>query len=259
MNELSLFSGAGGGLLAAKYMLGWRTVGYIEWERYPQKVIAQRIKDGLLDKAPIFGDIRTFISEGYAAQYKGLVDVITAGFPCQPFSKSGKMLSKQDSRNMWPATCQTIKIVKPSYIFLENVSGIISCGYIGDVLKNLSEAGYNAKWLTLGGAETGSVCNGERLWLLAVKADCPMQESMDFQKHIIPYSKESCRRQYSGAISAMLLQDDYSNIKRNPDEVARGMDRLKAIGNGQDPIVAATAWNILTNGNSLKEEPINMR
>lgn len=74
MRELSLFSGAGGGLLASKHLLGWTTVGYVEIEEYPQKVVAQRIKDGLLDAAPIFGDIKRFISEGYAESYKGMVD-----------------------------------------------------------------------------------------------------------------------------------------------------------------------------------------
>ena len=246
MNELSLFSGAGGGLLATKHLLGWKTIGYVEFEEDCQKTLAQRIKDGLLDEAPIFTDIRSFTDSGFAELYKGITDVISGGFPCQPFSTSGKQRGEKDSRNMWPSTCQVIKIIKPKFVYLENVPGLISCGYIGDVLKDLSEAGYNAKWITLGGGETGSICNGERIWILAVKANGPMLESMDFQKYIKPYSEESCRRQFTGAIGSMLSQNDYSGVKRNPDAVARGMVRLKAIGNGQDPIVAATAWKILT-------------
>jgi DNA (cytosine-5)-methyltransferase 1 len=69
LNELSLFSGAGGGLLGTK-LLGWKTIGYVENNEYCQKVILQRIKDGILDSPPIFGDIRKFISEGYAESYQ---------------------------------------------------------------------------------------------------------------------------------------------------------------------------------------------
>src|SRR3990167_11417581 len=98
MRELSLFSGAGGGLLGSK-LLGWNCVGYVESNEYCQKVLRQRIADGFLDAAPIFGDIRKFISEGYAASYQGMVDVVTAGFPCQPFSISGKGFGKDDHRN----------------------------------------------------------------------------------------------------------------------------------------------------------------
>ena len=85
MRELSLFSGAGGGLLGTKHLLGWTTIGYVEWEDYCQKVLAQRIKDGWLDEAPIFGDIRAF-NDKWAERYRGLVDVISAGNTkdCQP-------------------------------------------------------------------------------------------------------------------------------------------------------------------------------
>jgi len=81
MRELSLFSGAGGGLLATKYLLGFRTVGMVEYDPYCQRVLMQRQADGLLDQCPIFGDIRDFIKEGWAGSYAGMVDIITAGFP----------------------------------------------------------------------------------------------------------------------------------------------------------------------------------
>ena len=88
MKELSLFSGAGGGVLGTK-LLGWEAIGYVEYNEYCQQVIAQRIEDGFLDEAPIFSDVRAFLSEGYAESYQGMVDVVTAGFPCQPFSIAG--------------------------------------------------------------------------------------------------------------------------------------------------------------------------
>jgi len=80
LRELSLFSGIGGGLLGTK-LLGWRAIGYVEFNPYCQQVLQQRIRDGYLDDAPIFGDITEFIEEGYAEAYAGYTDVITAGFP----------------------------------------------------------------------------------------------------------------------------------------------------------------------------------
>jgi DNA (cytosine-5)-methyltransferase 1 len=167
LNELSLFSGGGGGLLASKYYLGFKTIGYVEFEDYCERVLRQRIKDGLLDHAPIFSDIRSFIDYGYAESYKNMVDVVTGGPPCQGFSVAGKQLAEKDERNMWPAMCRVIEIVEPRFVLVENVPGLISCGYIGNVLKDLSEIGYDAKWQTLSAKETGACHKRDRLWVLA--------------------------------------------------------------------------------------------
>lgn len=137
MRELSLFTGAGGGVLGSK-LLGHQIVGYVEYEKYCQEIIKQRIADGILDAAPIFGDIRRFISEGYAEAYKDVVDVVTGGFPCQPFSVAGKQKGSTDERDMWPATFSCIQIIRPKYVFIENVPGLLNarsstclCGWPG--------------------------------------------------------------------------------------------------------------------------------
>lgn len=125
IKELSLFTGAGGGLLGTM-LLGWEPIGYVENNKYCQRAIAARIKDGYLPEAPIFCDIQTFNRDGYAESYQGMVDVITAGFPCQPFSVAGQRKGAADERNMWPATLRCIQIVRPKYVFLENVRGLLS-------------------------------------------------------------------------------------------------------------------------------------
>ena len=149
-----------------------------EYDKYCQKVLQQRQKDELLDKCPIFGDINEFIREGYARSYQGLVDVITAGFPCQPFSVAGRKKGIDDSRNMWPQTIEVIRIVKPEYIFLENVPGLLSSKsgvdeitgrpvlYIATIFRDLVETGYNAVWRTLGANEIGAPHRRNRLWIL---------------------------------------------------------------------------------------------
>lgn len=117
MNELSLFTGAGGGLLGSK-LLGWRTIGYVEKNDYCQRIIKRRIADGILDNAPTFGDIQTFISEGYAESYKGMVDVITGGDPCQDNSAAAPFGSPQ--RSLGREFIETIRIIDPRYVFREN-------------------------------------------------------------------------------------------------------------------------------------------
>ena len=165
--ELSLFSGAGGGLLGTHCLMGWQTIGYVEINDYCQRVIAQRIKDGYFDKAPIFSDIKTFISEGYAASYQGLVDVITAGFPCQPFSVAGKKRGKDDERNLWPETREVIRLVRPRFVLLENVPGLLAHQYFGTILNELAESGYCVSWRCLSAAEVGAPHKRDRVWIVA--------------------------------------------------------------------------------------------
>ena len=167
MKCLSLFSGAGGGDLAHQHLLGFETVGYVEWGTYCQQVLAQRIKDGFLDEAPIFGDIDEFIESGAAKKYAGFVDVVTAGFPCQPFSVAGKKKGQDDERNKWPQTLQCIRDVRPRYAFLENVPGLINSGYFGEILSSLAQAGYDARWIVLGADDVDAPHRRKRLWILA--------------------------------------------------------------------------------------------
>jgi len=174
MRELSLFSGAGGGLLATKHLLGWETIGYVEWDKYCQKVLRQRILDGYLDNAPIFGDIREFLDTGCAELYQGVTDVISAGFPCQPFSVAGKQAGKDDPRNMWPQTRDTIRTVRPRYVLLENVPGLLSHTYIYTILSDLAQAGYDAKWTVLGADDVGAPHRRKRWWCQAELVN-PMQ------------------------------------------------------------------------------------
>lgn len=129
MKELSLFTGAGGGLLGTK-LLGWTHIGYVEKNEYCQRIIRARIDDGIINKAPIFTDVREFIQSGAARQYRGIADVVTAGFPCQPFSVAGKQAGEEDPRNMWPETIAVIRAVQPKYAFLENVPGLLAHEYI---------------------------------------------------------------------------------------------------------------------------------
>jgi len=168
MNELSLFTGYGGFSLGLRLAgLDVRTVGYVEIDPYCQAVIQQRILDGFLDDAPIFPDIRAF--DG--TQYRGLVDIITAGFPCQPHSVAGQRRGAEDERNLWPDTLRIIREVGPRFAVLENVPGLlVEPGYAGTVVGELAEAGYDCIWDCVSAAEVGAPHLRYRWWCLAYPA-----------------------------------------------------------------------------------------
>lgn len=254
LRELSLFSGAGGGLLASQYLKGWQTVCYVEWDKYCQQVIQARIRDGLLHDAPIWDNVNTF--DG--SPWRGLVDVISAGFPCQPFSELGQRKSTDDPRNGWPSTIRIIREVQPGYVFLENVRGLLSAvdksadepiPYFGTILRDLSESGYDARWRLLSAAECGAPHKRDRVWIVA------NANGSRFQKNNTEnwLCTEATDQRHSGQLAAMGDAAVWSDTC--PDGafpmgvgngVANGVGRLKAAGNGQVPIVAATAWNMLT-------------
>ena len=255
MNELSLFSGAGGGLLGTK-LLGWRSVGYVENNTYCQQILAQRIEDGFLDEAPIFGDIDEFIESGAAKKYKGYVDVVTAGFPCQPFSVAGKKTGQDDERNKWPQTIQCIRDLGPRlrYALLENVPGLLNSGYFGEILTSLAEAGFDARWCVLGADDVGAPHRRKRLWILAdsrQQSEGPKKTRSGSE----PINSDSSRfKSASRDRSPNSSEDSHwwptePNVGRVANGVASRNDRLKAIGNGQVPAVAATAWKILSEPN----------
>jgi len=116
VNELALFAGAGGGILAG-HLLGWRTVCAVEIEDYPRRVLLQRQADGLLPRFPIWDDICTFDGKPWA----GKVDVVTGGFPCQDISAAGKGKGLDGERSgLWGEMARVICEVRPRYAFIEN-------------------------------------------------------------------------------------------------------------------------------------------
>lgn len=245
MRELSLFSGAGGGLLGTK-LLGWETIGYVEFNDYCQRVLKQRILDGIFDKAPIFSDIRVFISEGYAESYKGMVDVITAGFPCQPFSVAGKGLGVDDPRNMWQSTKDCISIIQPEYCFLENVPGLLAHGYIRRIFGDLAEMGYDAKWGTFPASAFGYGHERERFFIIAYSHEYRLEMfSKQCRKAEKVYNPPSNSSPSYFTAKRVYGLPDCKSIRRG-DGVANRSHRVKAAGNGQCSTVVEKAWKILT-------------
>ena len=141
LTHLSLFSGYEGfGLGLRLAGLPIQTIGYVEIDEYCQKLLQARIRDGFLDWAPIIRDVR----RADFGRLAGLVDLITAGFPCQPHSAAGLRAGAADERNLWPATLGAIRDVGPRWVLLENVPGILANGYAGTVVGELAALGYDS-------------------------------------------------------------------------------------------------------------------
>jgi DNA (cytosine-5)-methyltransferase 1 len=238
--------------LLGTHLLGWRPVGYVEWNDYCQRVIAARIRDGIFPVAPIFTDVREFAQSGAADQYRGIADVVTAGFPCQPFSLGGKQLGEADERNMWPATADVIRRVRPRFVLLENVTGLIVSGYIGTVLGDLAAMGLDARWGVLGGHHIGAAQRRERVWIFAYA-----KGERRNARNLLEASEERGSPQPDRGLPRLVKPQSWRPSDKGAhsecglpglaDGVPSSVDRLKASGNGQIPGVVALAYAVLSN------------
>ena len=162
MNELALFAGAGGGILGG-HLLGWRTVCAVEWEPYPASVLVARQNDKILPSFPIWDDVQTF--DGHP--WRGIVDVVSGGCPCQDISAAGKGAGIDGERSgMWGEMARIIHEVRPRFVFVENSPMLTSRG-LGRVLGDLATMGFDARWGVLGAANVGANHQRDRIWIVA--------------------------------------------------------------------------------------------
>lgn len=163
INVLSLCSGAGGLDLGVKLAIpDARTVCYVEIEAYACEVLASRMEEGRLDSAPIWTDLKTFRSE----PWRGVVDLVIGGYPCQPFSLAGKRLGEHDPRHLWPDVARIVRELNPTACIFENVSGHVSKG-LRDVRCELESMGYRVEAEIVRAEEVGAPHRRERVFISA--------------------------------------------------------------------------------------------
>jgi len=236
MNELALFAGAGGGILGGK-LLGWRTICAVEFDAYAASVLLARQNDGLLEPFPIWNDVRTFDGR----PWRGSIGVVSGGFPCQDISAAGKGAGIEGERSgLWMEMARIIDEVRPSFALVENSPLLTSRG-LGRVLGDLAEMGFDARWGVLGASDIGAPHKRERMWIVA------------YSERNEQSRKESCDRKngrMGRIIKSISWNRDCESALREfrgmDDGMAYGVERTDTIRNGQVPIVAATAWRILS-------------
>jgi len=276
MRELALFAGAGGGILGG-LLLGWRTVCAVEIDPYARSILLARQRDGILQRFPVWDDVRTF--DGLP--WRGHVDVISGGFPCQDISCAGKGAGLDGERSgLWSEFARIISEVRPRYAFIENSPMLVVRG-LDRVLADLAAMGLDAEWGIVSAADVGAPHLRERLWIVAdadshgcVRPDLLLQPGHQRQRCRVaarrgktpadassnglegplhmgdgaPPNGHDARRALAGGAVPSGWQGDHPEpgILGMDDGLADWRNRIKALGNGQVPRVAATAWRILS-------------
>ncbi len=166
MNELALFAGAGGGILGG-HLLGWKTICAVEWEPYAASVLVARQNDKILPPFPIWDDVQTFDGK----PWRGIVDVVSGGFPCQDISAAGKGVGIEGKRSgMWKHMARIIEEVQPAYAYIEN-SPMLRTRGLGVVLQDIAKMGFDAEWGIVSAADAGAPHRRDRIWILATNTN----------------------------------------------------------------------------------------
>ncbi len=236
MRELHLFAGIGGGILGG-LLLGHQCVGAVEIDPYCRQVLEARQLEGLLPPFPILEDVRAF--DGTA--WRGRVDVVAGGFPCQPWSSAGKRLGARDPRHLWPEMARIIGEVRPRYAFLENVS----LAAFEQPFADLSAMGYRVPpALCLSAGDLGAPFSRKRWWLLAADADQVRQPALavDDQVAWAPVASRVLETSRGWEVPASRLRRLVSGLPDGLDSRGEARARVGALGNAQVPAVAAAAF-----------------
>jgi len=237
VNELALFAGAGGGILGGK-LLGWRTVCAVEFNPYAASVLAQRQNEGLLPAFPVWDDVRTF--DGHP--WRGRVDVVSGGFPCQDISAAGKGGGIDGARSgLWREMARIIGEIQPRFVLVEN-SPMLTVRGLGRVLGDLAQMGFDARWGVLGAAHVGAPHLRERIWILA-DADGSYSDGWRSALQVGRFGRPS--KVADDGDGKGVEWPAKSPVGILADGVAARVEQLTALGNGQVPAVAAAAWRML--------------
>lgn len=304
LNELALFAGAGGGILGS-HLMGWNTVCAVERDAYAAQILAQRQNDGILPPFPIWSDVCSFDGK----PWRGIVEVISGGFPCQDISAAGKGAGIDGARSgMWVEMARIIGEVRPQFVFVENSPMLVSRG-LARVISDLAKMGYDAQWARLSASNFGAPHQRDRIWIVAhaksvglntkglsigEKSEKPLlgvnsenvgntrserfnargNNNSEYDRDVVGATSKNTAALpntssvgLSGSGKSWFSSDPAENhegqtnrtfyecvghiwgiesrLGRVANGVAHRVDRLKAIGDGQVPVVAKSAFEYL--------------
>lgn len=270
---IALAAGAGG--LELGVSLGipdYRTVCFVERDAYAAASLVARMEDAALDEAPIWSDLATFDGK----PWRGRVDFLTAGYPCQPFSNAGKRLGEKDPRHLWPHVRRILGEVQAPFLFAENVFGHVSLG-LENVRKDLHAMGYEVEAGLFTAAEVGAPHIRKRLFILAYADN---EKLRDLARHVgkgwenlhcggqVPVRDSTCNNRMDASLyggdgkAASIFPPDAGEfdsweswlrvrpelqpaISRSAPGLAYKLDRYRLTGNGVCPLAAGYALGTL--------------
>lgn len=279
---ISLCAGVGGldlGLHLAEP--GYRTVGYVERNSFAAATLVARMADASLAAAPVWDDLRSFDGQ----PWRGRVHIVSAGYPCQPFSLAGDRRGEDDPRHLWPEVARIVAEVGPEWCFFENVPGHLSLG-LQDVARDLQGMGYRVAACVVSAAEVGASHLRDRLFILAHadvqklgqhglpdpqpgraeadegraaiwQTDGAEERGLQLDRPVGSDAGDGLDSAFPGIFPPLpgafakwgaLLADRPDlkpGIQRLDDGLATRMDRTAAAGNGVVPLAAARAWRML--------------
>lgn len=277
MRELHLFAGIGGGILGSM-LLGHEPVAAVEINPYCRQVLKARQDDGSLPRFPIFEDVKAF--DGH--EWRGKVDVISGGFPCQDISLAGEGKGLSGDRSgLWFEMLRVVRAVEPLFVFVENAAALRHRG-LDSVLQGLAESGFDAEWSLLSAASIGAVHRRDRMWILGAHpdrtaralADASFREDFLGARRVLEAQISRTLGGHSASVSrgedvavagsSGLPQRQGQEAERALSAIGRSswwasepsvgrvvdghpgrVDRLKALGNAQVPLCAAVAFEQL--------------
>jgi len=240
LKMLDLFSGIGGMSLAAEWTGQIETVAFCEIAEYPQKVLRKHWPD-----VPIFQDIKTLtkqslIEMGVIDDGVRGIDIVSGGFPCQPFSCAGKRRGKEDDRYLWPEMLRVIQEVHPIWIVGENVANLVNLG-IEICLSDMENIGYLGGVLQIPACSVGARHRRERVFIVAY-SNSKRWDSLekDKQNRLSEINIQASFQRFDDKTHIPidihgLLSKPSSGVLRNDDGLPEALDRLKCLGNAVVP------------------------
>ena len=260
LKHLDLFSGIGGFSLGLEATGGFETVAFCDYDSYCQKILRKH-----WPWVTIYDDIKELNHEKLNSNGHTKIDIVTGGYPCQPFSVAGRQQGEKDPRHVWPEYFRLIKELRPTWVIGENVSGHVKLG-LDTVLENLESEGYSARTFSISASSVGANHQRERVWIVA-NSGCSWGSGSEFQrKNENEIKKENANqfeRSSSSSQSDMVYSDserlekwesigetfsqeyqtligaDWWSIEPDVGRVANGVpkrvDRLKSLGNSLVP------------------------
>jgi len=225
MKHLDLFSGIGGFALAARWA-GIETVAFCEIDEFPRKVLNKNFP-----KIPIHKDTNDLNGEDYAG-----IDIITGGFPCQPFSVAGLQGGEEDDRYLWPQMLRVIAQARPAWVVAENVAGIIPMA-LDTVQADLENEGYSTRSLIIPACAKNAPHRRDRVWIIAnnrsERRERGIENKVQGERKI-----QGCKN--GGGIESIneLSTIHTPRLCGAGDGIPDRLDRLKSVGNAIVPQVA---------------------